>query len=79
MKCPHCQEELTGLKCPDCGADIPFESRYCMYCGSLIIHNSEEMDDPEDRFDPEDRILCPDGTCTGILIDGICSECGKKA
>ena len=27
--------------------------------------------------DFDDRILCSDGTCTGIIIDGKCSECGK--
>jgi hypothetical protein len=22
-------------------------------------------------------VLCPDGTCTGIIVDGKCTECGK--
>jgi glutamate dehydrogenase/leucine dehydrogenase len=30
-----------------------------------------------ETFNPDDRILCPDGTCTGIIEDGRCSECGR--
>jgi hypothetical protein len=36
----------------------------------------ESTSDQED-FDLEDRILCPDGTCTGIIVNGKCTECGK--
>jgi len=28
-------------------------------------------------IDFDNRVLCPDGTCTGIIVDGRCSECGK--
>ena len=29
-------------------------------------------------FDPDDRILCSDGCCTGLIgPDGKCKECGK--
>jgi len=31
----------------------------------------------EEVFDLDDRVLCPDGNCTGIIIDGKCTECGK--
>jgi hypothetical protein len=31
----------------------------------------------EDEFDLENRVLCPDGACTGIIIDGKCIECGR--
>ena len=31
-------------------------------------------------FDDEDRQLCPDGACTGLLgSDGKCKECGRSA
>jgi hypothetical protein len=34
----------------------------------------------EGMFDDEDRQLCPDGACTGILgSDGKCKECGRSA
>jgi hypothetical protein len=32
----------------------------------------------ETEFDPGSRVLCPDGSCTGVLgADGRCSECGR--
>jgi hypothetical protein len=32
----------------------------------------------EIEFDPGGRVLCPDGSCTGLLgADGRCSECGR--
>jgi hypothetical protein len=34
----------------------------------------------EDFFDDEERRLCPDGACTGLLdSDGKCKECGRSA
>jgi hypothetical protein len=33
----------------------------------------------DEAFD-EDRQLCPDGSCTGLIgVDGKCKECGKSA
>ena len=35
--------------------------------------------DEDEAFD-DDRQLCPDGSCTGLLgADGKCKECGKSA
>jgi hypothetical protein len=34
----------------------------------------------EESFDDDDRQLCPDGSCTGLLgADGKCKECGTMA
>ena len=34
----------------------------------------------EDEIDLENRELCPDGSCTGVLgADGRCKECGRSA
>jgi DNA-directed RNA polymerase subunit RPC12/RpoP len=63
--------------CPECGAQVPEESRYCMACGAPFKADTEGMSDTEEGMDLEDRVLCPDGNCTGIIIDGKCSECGK--
>jgi hypothetical protein len=53
-----------------------------MDCGSPLEENTEEgfvEDDDDNDPDFDNRILCPDGTCTGIIVDGKCVECGKKA
>ncbi len=34
----------------------------------------------DDDFNPDDRELCPDGSCTGVIgDDGKCRECGTPA
>jgi hypothetical protein len=34
----------------------------------------------EEEIDLENRELCPDGSCTGVLgADGRCKECGRSA
>ncbi|MGZ3408141.1 MAG: hypothetical protein ACXVAN_16945 [Polyangia bacterium] len=34
----------------------------------------------DEAFDDEERQLCPDGACTGLLgSDGKCKECGRSA
>ncbi|MBW1998341.1 MAG: zinc ribbon domain-containing protein [Deltaproteobacteria bacterium] len=76
MECPHCHNRIEGRSCPACGAEVPAEGFYCMYCGAPL----EEADfdgSEENGTDLDDRVLCPDGTCTGIIIDGKCSECGR--
>lgn len=78
MECPHCHQEIPGKMCPECGASVPGESRYCMACGASFEEKSGGGEkDADEGLDLDSRILCPDGTCTGIIIDGKCSECGK--
>ena len=83
MKCPHCDQEIPGNPCPQCESTVPEGASYCMDCGSRLSVNHEGVAGDEggaevdNGFDLEDRVLCPDGTCTGILIDGKCTECGN--
>lgn len=36
-----------------------------------------DRSEPADGFDPEQRELCPDGACVGVIgSDGRCKECG---
>jgi uncharacterized membrane protein YvbJ len=82
VKCPHCEKEIPGTTCPDCGVVNPEEAKFCMECGVSLRENAEEdaeetTFEAENGFDLDDRILCPDGTCTGIIVDGKCTECGK--
>ncbi|MCP4669225.1 MAG: zinc-ribbon domain-containing protein [Deltaproteobacteria bacterium] len=78
MKCPHCEEEIPGSPCPECGETAPDGANYCMACG-FSLGREERVDSLEDEngLDLEDRVLCPDGTCTGIIVDGTCTDCGK--
>jgi hypothetical protein len=48
-----------------------------MECGARLTDRDYAPSEDED-FSLEDRVLCPDGNCTGIIIDGRCTECGKS-
>jgi len=48
-----------------------------MECGINLEEVAEDPVEEDSGFDLEDRVLCSDGACTGIIIDGKCSECGK--
>ena len=79
MECPNCHEKIPGRDCPHCETLIPLESTYCMNCGAHIVESdAEDSVGQDDEFDFENRVLCPDGTCTGIIIDGKCIECGRS-
>jgi RNA polymerase subunit RPABC4/transcription elongation factor Spt4 len=77
LKCPHCDKEIEGKACPTCGTAVPEESRYCLQCGASLKNPSAAAAVPGDEFDPDSRVLCPDGNCTGIIENGKCTECGK--
>ena len=78
MECPNCHEEIPGKDCPHCETLIPLESVYCLKCGTHLVEGEvADSGEEDDGFDLEDRVLCSDGTCTGIMVDGKCIECGR--
>lgn len=74
MNCPHCEKELPSAECPHCQAQAPEGSVYCNHCGGIM-----EIPKPvKGGNDWDNRILCSDGSCIGIIgPDGKCKECGK--
>lgn len=78
MECPHCHEEISGKTCSHCQKSIPQESLFCMYCGQAWREEAVGASEQGDPFDLDSRVLCPDGTCTGIIVNGVCTECGKR-
>lgn len=79
IKCPECSKEIIGKECTNCGKDTPQESVFCMHCGEKVEGDSKGIFNGDDNdFDFKNRVLCTDGACTGIIIDGKCCECGKK-
>ena len=48
--------------------------------GSAAAKMVAEGGHTDDLFDDEERQLCPDGACTGLVgADGKCKECGRSA
>ena len=78
LKCPHCNKGIPGPSCPQCGTESPEGANYCLECGASLDKSEEVFIDDEGNIDFENRVLCPDGTCTGIMVDGKCSECGNS-
>jgi hypothetical protein len=77
VKCPHCEKEIEGVECPECDSVSPKSAKYCMECGAFLSRDENNMDSDGNEFELDDRVLCEDGTCTGIIVDGKCTECGK--
>jgi hypothetical protein len=48
-----------------------------MTCGASLKSEASGASDADEGLDLENRVLCPDGNCTGIIVEGKCSECGK--
>jgi len=70
MHCPKCGAQIEEKLCNSCGMGSPPEANFCMHCGARfqVVEEEEAM---------EDRILCPDGNCTGIIENGRCTVCGR--
>ena len=64
--------------CQKCHGTIPEISRYCLHCG-VFLSPPEQHEEDEEGMDREweDRVLCSDGACTGTIVDGKCTYCGK--
>ena len=80
MKCPFCNEFIEGKSCSFCSRENPSDAVCCAYCGNAFEKDAASCcaDSSEDEFpDIEDRELCPDGACTGIIINNKCTECGR--
>lgn len=76
LECPHCGQKPETITCKPCGEEIPAWSKYCPFCGQSVPRPAATGGDP---YAMENRRLCPDGNCIGILgADGRCVVCGKS-
>jgi hypothetical protein len=75
MLCEKCAVEVEAILCKTCGKDIMKLGPYCYVCGSKFEERMQQAD--ESDIDFENRILCSDGTCIGLVEEGVCKVCGK--
>ena len=79
MKCPYCEKDLPGVLCEACGSTTPEGGDFCMACGASLSEEMNGVGVDDSGFELDDRIPCSDGNCIGIIVDGRCTECGKKS
>jgi hypothetical protein len=75
MLCEKCAVEVETVPCKTCGKDVVMLGPYCYVCGGRFEERMQQSD--ESDIDFEDRILCSDGTCIGLVENGVCKVCGK--
>lgn len=77
LECANCGHSPETVDCPDCGRSMPTWADYCPFCGARV--KTEAAAVLGDPLAMENRRLCPDGDCIGILgEDGRCVICGKS-
>jgi hypothetical protein len=75
MICEKCAVETEAVLCKNCNEEILKLGSYCYICGSKFEKDGGETE--ESDIDLDNRILCSDGTCIGIVENGFCKLCGK--
>ena len=79
LTCPECGKELPSLKCPECYKSSTADAKFCCHCGKpMPASKTAAKKAIGDPYDLENRVLCPDGACIGIINEhGVCTECGQ--
>jgi DNA-directed RNA polymerase subunit RPC12/RpoP len=86
IRCPQCNYQFPTIFCESCGSENLRESLYCSRCGKEVggkeVGGKEvgekEVGEKETSIDWEDRKLCSDGECIGVINEqGVCKVCGK--
>ena len=80
MICEKCSQEFESIVCAHCGLTILKLGPYCYNCGKTIENELKVIDTNEvntSEIDFSSRILCSDGTCIGVVENGVCRVCGK--
>ncbi|MBP8625803.1 MAG: zinc ribbon domain-containing protein [Syntrophorhabdales bacterium] len=75
MLCEKCQGEIETIRCIKCGEAIMPMGNYCYLCGADL--RQKEHDEEDESIDLLERVLCSDGTCIGVVENGVCKLCGK--
>jgi len=74
MICEKCAQKAETFVWSHCNTDIVKLGPYCYMCGGALTAISQEEDG---AVDIENRILCSDGNCIGVVENGVCKLCGK--
>jgi hypothetical protein len=73
-------QKVDTRKCPFCAEFVKIEATICRFCQKDLppISYPAENTDIENTVTFENRVLCSDGSCIGVIgKDGNCNDCGK--
>jgi len=77
MKCETCGKDTETVRCAKCESEVAKLGPFCYLCGAMLSQGTGR-DVEAEGVDFEDRVLCSDGTCIGVINEqGICKVCGK--
>ena len=78
LECTNCGYEAQGKTCASCEKQVPMWVKFCPLCG-VPAKDEPRSEATGDHLSMENRRLCPDGNCIGILgADSACVVCGKQ-
>ena len=75
-----CNQEIETIVCNSCNETVLKLGPFCYVCGKILDTSEEDGEnkpDTEEEIDFSKRILCSDGTCIGVVENGVCKVCGK--
>ena len=70
-------KQIKGIvKCPNCGADVPFNAAFCSNCGAKAVHDAVL---PETSAEDAGNVrYCPNCHAAVAKDDLFCNICGTK-
>jgi hypothetical protein len=79
ITCDACGHELSARLCPECRDHSPANAVFCCHCGRKFPKGDAAVKKADvDPFDPDNRVLCGDGACIGVIDEnGLCTECRR--
>ena len=75
MLCEKCAHEVETVRCESCGKEVVRLGPFCYGCGTRLENKVEQAEQSD--LDFENRVLCSDGACIGVVEMGVCKVCGK--
>ena len=84
ITCEACGHQTESRLCQECQKENPADALFCCYCGKNLgekagTEPARTSTGGGDPYDLDNRVLCSDDTCIGIIgEDGVCTECGKR-
>lgn len=68
MECPHCNQDIQAMACPDCGPAAPGD-KFCQKCGQELTPVT---------VDPQHLLTCTSCGHKALPVGSYCPGCGHE-